>query len=379
MADDCQPWADRAEELADWALLQVNRTDVWGGYWPLARRGTTYTKRDGTLGTFGKTTTRPVPSKRGQVLLGRELLLRHFRATGPEDVLGLHTTAPDNTSRWGAVEIDRHRDDGPDPGLILSAARAWHARLTALRFRPLLTDSNGAGGVHLRVLLSAPVSTPQLFAWLRQLTGDFARLGLTARPEIFPKQGVIAADRFGNWLRLVGRHHTREHWSRVWDGSGWLAGADAVAALLSCTGDSPALIPEITLPPPLPPQPPRPPRDGGSGGLSRRIAAYMARLPNLGEGQGRDDVAYAFATWLIRDLALGEDVALDWLCRWDQGNRPPKGRERLAEILANAGRYGKRPVGCGRGPDPAPAAGTPTIVPGRRPGHYTLRCRLEVG
>jgi hypothetical protein len=378
MADDRRPWADRAEELTDWAERWVVRTDRWGGYRPLHERGKTVTGRNGAKRVLGKSLTHPAyPSDRGKVFLGREQLLRHFRATAPEHVIGLHTTAPDNTSRWGAVEIDRHGDT-PDPDIILAAACTLRVRLLADGFRPLLTDSNGDGGIHLRILLAEPVPTPRLYAWLQRLTDGYRGLGLTARPETFPKQASILPGKCGNWLRLPGLHHTRPHWARVWDGGGWLAVVDAVAALLTYTGDPPALVPDVPPPPRPPHQAFRPPTGSESGTLARRIAAYMARLPNLGEGQGRDDVAYQFATWLIRDLALGLDVALDWLCRWDLGNRPPKGRERLALILTNAGRYGKRPVGCGRGPDPTPAAMTPTIVSGRRPGHYTLRCRLEI-
>jgi hypothetical protein len=33
---------------------------------------------------------------------------------------------------------------------------------------------------------------------------------------------------FGNRLRLPGRHHTREHWSRVWDGGRWREGDEAI-------------------------------------------------------------------------------------------------------------------------------------------------------
>jgi hypothetical protein len=101
----------------------------------------------------------------------------------------------------------------------------------------------------------------------------------------------------------------------------------------------------------------------------------LARLPHLGEGQGRDDVAYRFAAWLVRDLALGDDTALTWLCRWDQDNRPPKGRDRLAQILASAHRYGQRAPGCGR-----EAAGAPgvEVLPTKRRGHYILRGHVEV-
>jgi hypothetical protein len=71
-------------------------------------------------------------------------------------------------------------------------------------------------------------------------------------------------------------------------------------------------------------------------------------LPHLAEGQGRDDVAYRFAAFLARDLALSDDAALDWLMRWDAGNAPAKGEDRLREILTNARLYGTRPLGGGR-------------------------------
>jgi hypothetical protein len=89
----------------------------------------------------------------------------------------------------------------------------------------------------------------------------------------------------------------------------------------------------------------------------------MARLPNLGEGQGRDDVAYHFACFLVRDLSLSDSEALDWLSRWDAHNSPPKGRERLAEILASAHQYGRHAYGCGLN----------TAAPGRRGRRGTHR------
>src|SRR5262249_33576558 len=93
-------------------------------------------------------------------------------------------------------------------------------------------------------------------------------------------------------------------------------------------GDPPELIPEDD---PIP----------------RCVRAYLAKLPNLSEGQGSDDVAYGFAAFLVRDLALPDADALPWLEEWGGGNRPPKGRERLQEILANAQSYGQRAYGSG--------------------------------
>src|SRR5262249_27031654 len=143
-------------------------------------------------------------------------------------------------------------------------------------------DSNGAGGYHLWVLLSSPVPTPLVFAFLRRLTADYAQYDLTARPEHFPKKPYIESDKYGNWLRTPRMHHTRQHLSQLWDGGRWLSGAPAVDFLLSFAGDSPTLVPAA------PPPSPRPTRTVSSskqqrytarGSLSEKIAAYMRRLP----------------------------------------------------------------------------------------------------
>ncbi len=356
-------WAREAEGLARWAWNRYFvRRDVWGGYLPLAERE-----------KHGKTCTRPAVARRGKVFLTLPVLVRHFRGERPEDVVGAHTTSLDNQSLFGTVEVDVHGESGNDPAATLRAVLAWHDALRERGFHPLLWDSNGAGGYHLDVLLVEPVSTPRLYRFVRELVRDYARHGLPVAPETFPKQERLrptpdGKGRYGNWCRLPGRHHTRDHWARVWDGARWLDGAEAAGFMLGLAGDPAALVPD--LPPPTSPGRPRRPHAGGPGGnLSARIAAYQARLPNLAEGQGRDAVAYSFACWLARDLDLADEVCLAWLERWDAGNSPPKGRAALAEILANARRYGRSPIGCGRSP-----AGT-----GRdRRGHVILTRTLEV-
>jgi len=340
-------WVRRAGELARWAWERlVNRADCYGGYRPPEEWGRAFQRRDGTRGKLGPQTTHKRP-----LTLAR--LCRHFHAAGRADLLGLHTTSRDNTSKWGGPEIDWHGPQSTAPSVNLAVALAWYAKLVGLGFRPLLTDSNGAGGYHgPLVLFNQPVPTPLVFAFVGWLVADHARHGLPQPPEIFPKQQQLQPGRYGNWLRLPGQHHTRPHWSRAWNGRSWLEGAAAIDFILSLQGDAPSLIPDglLSVPTPAPAQ--QPPctlsvRRGG-GGLARRIAGYMARLPHLAEGQGRDDVAYHFAAFLTRDLALPGDLALVWLERWDNGNCPPKGRMRLQEIIANAGKYAKRPLGCGR-------------------------------
>jgi hypothetical protein len=279
--------------------------------------------------------------------LTRAILVRHFQAQSRAAIIGLHSGGSDNLGKWGALDIDYHGPTSTSPDVNLRAALRWYGALIRLGFHPLLTDSNGRGGFHLRILLAEQVLADRLFRFLKSLTADHRQLGFPKPPEQFPKQPDVrrCAKGLGNWLRVPGRHHKREHWSRVWDGGRWQTGAEAVDYILTQTGDRSSLLP--LLPEPEPPRRPHAGRSAAPSGLAARIATYMSRLPNLGEGQGRDDIAFRFAAFLSRDLALGDDVALAWLCRWDAGNRPPKGRDRLAEILRNSRQYGQRPVGCG--------------------------------
>lgn len=363
-------WTFRRYELAAWAWERlVNRTDAWGGYRPWEEVGKEYVKANGT-----KDTLKPQTTRKGQLTLSH--LARHFGARDRADLIGLHSTSLENTSLWGAVDIDWHGPTSAPAEVNWIAAHAWYVRRVSLGLHPLLTDSNGVGGFHLRILLAEPVPTPRVFPFLQSLIHDHSRYGICRPPETFPKQPRLCptADgkgQYGNWLRLPGRHPTREHFSRVWDGRCWLTDHPAIDFLLSLRGDSPSL-----LPPEVPPQPPKPPRRvrlaNTEGPLANRIAAYLRRLPNLGEGQGRDDVAFKFAAWLVRDLALAEDVALAWLIRWDLGNNPPKGETVLREILGNALRYGRNPIGFAR-------TTTPSVpVRGRGPGPSLLRCTVEV-
>jgi hypothetical protein len=314
-----------------WSLL-VNRTDVWGRY--------------GEHGTY----TAPAVSRRGAVYLAEADVVRHFLAQGRDDVLGLHTTSPDNLCRWVAADIDKHGDCGNAAAANLVAAVAWHDRAKALGFRPLLTTSNGVGGGNRRIVFREPVGAPLAFSFIRWLLRDHPRHGLPTMPEAFPKQPAVRPGGhgpgcYGNWLRMPGRHHRRDYWSAVWDGRRWLGGAPAVEWLLSVRGDNPGLIPRDAAPKPPPVRPRR--RDvvpGEAGDLGTRIAAYVARVPNLGEGQGRDDNGFRLACFLVRDLALDDGAARPWLEHWDAGNSPPKGDAGITMWLHGAASTGSVPT-----------------------------------
>jgi hypothetical protein len=320
-------WHVRAEELADWALARlVNRSDAWGGYYhdgPVTHRGS----------------------------LSRARLIRHFRARHASDVLGAHTASAANLSRGGALDIDQHGDDPLRAEANRRAALHWYGVLARLGFRPLLYGSNGTGGYHLRVLLAEPSDAARVFYFLRQLTADHRKVGLTKPPEQFPKQADVrqCAKGLGNWIRLPGRHHKCAYWSEVWDGSQWRAGHDAIDHLLALAGDTPELVPDVPTSP-RPPQPAYPvfPRRCASPLMNRyldqRAAAYLDKLPSgKRAGEGRDDDGFRLACFLARDLGLADHQILPWLEQWDAKNAITKGKERLGQLLHNAHLYGRHP------------------------------------
>jgi hypothetical protein len=349
-------WHDRADEIADWYLARlVNRRDACGAYY----QGGQVTRR---------------------VTVTHDLLARHCKGSTASDIIGAHTADANNQSKGGALDIDQHGDDWARAEANRLAALHWYNVLVRMGFHPLFVSSNGKGGYHLRVLLAEAIDAARVFHFLRRLTADHRAVGLDKPPEQFPKQPDVrkCAKGMGNWIRLPGRHHKRAYWSEIWDGSRWLAGDAAIDFLLALASDDPALVPDVPPPAPPPPTPQRTSRvHAASDNLSARIAAYLRRLPNLSEGQGRDDVAYQFAAWLVRDLALVDAIALDWLERWDAGNSPPKGREALAVICKNVRAYGQRALGSGLQTEQKRSG--VQIIPSRRAGHYTLRLRVEIG
>jgi hypothetical protein len=221
-------WYERASELADWAMTRlVNRTDVWGRY--VRRVG------DDVTQAF----TVPFRDERGKTFLDLDSLRKHFRTRQPAGQLGVHSASSEMTSRWLAIDIDRHDPDDQwsvTPEGNLSAALGWYQTLVEQGLDPILMDSNGIGGFHLLVVFAEPMSTRSVHDFGTRLIADFARRGLDQQPELFP--GKPSWDHYGDWLRLPGRHHTRPHYTRVWNDephadSKWLVGTDAIDRLLA--------------------------------------------------------------------------------------------------------------------------------------------------
>jgi hypothetical protein len=161
-------------------------------------------------------------------------LLRHFRATGRTDVIGLHVASPDNTCRFGFAEWDNHEGSDEKHRKNSREAKALHRSLVRDGFRPLLVKY-GNGSYHLWVPFRCPVPADVLRDFL---------VGLDAGDEVFPKSGDVRKTKkgVGNWVRLFGKHHSRDRWAEVWDGERWLRGHRAIDHILTLKGDDPKLI-----------------------------------------------------------------------------------------------------------------------------------------
>jgi hypothetical protein len=150
----------------------------------------------------------------------------------------LHSSSADHTSRWLAFDIDRHDPD--DLSVTsednLGAALQIYHRLQSQGFDPLLLDSNGFGGFHILAIFDSAKETRSLHAFAMRMLGNHETLGLDQPPEIFP--GEPRWEHYGDWLRLFGRHHSQDHYTRVWNGEPimeetWLVGYDAIDRILA--------------------------------------------------------------------------------------------------------------------------------------------------
>src|SRR5262249_9090221 len=118
--------------------------------------------------------------------LSRDKLIRHFRATDTNDIIGVYAYDADKKGKWVAIDIDAH-DDQADPEANRRYAVHLYLNLGRLGFTPLLYESNGKGGFHLWALLSGPVTAAVLHRFGNWLVRDHREHGFDKPPEVFPK------------------------------------------------------------------------------------------------------------------------------------------------------------------------------------------------
>src|SRR5215203_1278456 len=312
-------WKSQTDELAAWAMERlVNRRDVWGQY---------TLKPDGDVGVF----TLPVKERRGagsdMVTLNK--LRRHFSGTAVSHLIGLHAASDQGSCKWFAVDVDLHNEtivNSDEQALAnLAACLAWCKELRKHFMDPCLIDSNGVGGFHLLVLLDRAYPAADVYKFVSSLRIGFEKHGLPKKPEIFPSKPETGGDKLGNWLRLPGRHHSRGHFSRIWnfDKEGeWLEGADAVEALLSLRT---AALPQLCAKPAKETRP----RRAASVYRKPRVCVDLDRvLAKYDEWQGqRDQIGPPIpgALNFMHELAKIADIAIfTSRCSLDNGGDEPR-------------------------------------------------------
>ncbi len=227
-----QEWVRYSDALADWAMDRlVNRRDVWSQY----------TIKDGKI----RVVMLPVPARRklGTDMVTTTKLKRHFAGKSPGHLIGLHSISDHSTCKWFAIDVDLHDDSVPNADEIaqanFSACLEWAERLRTMGMDPLLLDSNGAGGYHIWVFLDKEYPLDAVYDLADGVRSDWEELGLERKPEQFPPKREVGPGDLPYTLRAPGRHHTRPHYSRVWnfDAVGgeneWLEGGDAIELMLA--------------------------------------------------------------------------------------------------------------------------------------------------
>ena len=226
-----EEWQRYSGHLAEWAMERlVNRRDVWSQY----------TLRNGEVGVVML----PIKERRGtgadMVTLNK--LKRHFAGRAVSHLIGLHAISDHKTAKWFAVDIDLHDENIVNSGEValanFTAAFEWSTRLRGQGFDPLLIDSNGVGGYHVITLLDDEYPLADVYDFVDELRSDYESFGLPRKPEIFPPKRDVDKDDLPYALRVFGRHHTRHHYSRVWNfdsigDNDWLEGGEAIEAILA--------------------------------------------------------------------------------------------------------------------------------------------------
>lgn len=235
-----EEWQRYADQLALWAMEHlVNRRDVWSQY----------TLRNGEISVVML----PVKERRaaGTDMVTLNKLRRHFAGRAVSHLIGLHSISDHSTAKWFAIDVDLHDESAANAGEIadtnFSAVMEWASRLRERNLDPIVMDSNGVGGYHLWVLLDNEYPLADVYDFADGVRSDWKELGLPRKPEIFPPKREVADDDLPYTLRLPGRHHTRPHYTRVWnfDSVGendWLEGGEAIEAILSA---NPAALPVV--------------------------------------------------------------------------------------------------------------------------------------
>lgn len=261
-----EEWIRYAPELAEWAMKRlVNRRDVWSQY----------TIKNDRVGVVML----PIKERRklGTDMVTITKLERHFAGKAPNHLIGLFSISDHSTCKWFAVDIDLHDESVANADEIVEANRAalfaWANKLRAQGMDPMVMDSNGVGGYHLWVLLDKEYPLADTYDFADALRSDWQDFGLERKPEIFPPKRVVGPDDLPYTLRLPGRHHSRPHYTRIYnfeftDETEWLDGGEAIEAMLATR---PSKLPKLKKSKSKEPAPKPAKKKKATGGMRPRV------------------------------------------------------------------------------------------------------------
>jgi hypothetical protein len=225
-----EEWQRYSDKLAEWAMERlVNRRDVWSQY----------TLKNGRVAVVML----PIKERRkaGTDMVTLNKLKRHFAARAVSHLIGLHSISDHQTAKWFAIDVDLHDENVPNADELklanFAACLEWSRKLREAHLDPILMDSNGVGGFHIWVLLDREYPLADVYDYVSDIRSNWEALGLPRKPEVFPPKRAVEEDDLPYTLRLPGRHHTRLHYTRVWNfdsfgDNDWLEGGEAIEALM---------------------------------------------------------------------------------------------------------------------------------------------------
>jgi hypothetical protein len=227
-----EEWLRYSDRLAEWTMAHlVNRRDVWSQY----------IVKNGEVGVVML----PVKERRksGAEMVTMNKLRRHFSGRAISHLIGLHSISDHSTCKWFAIDIDLHDETVADADEVavnnLAAAMEWSGKLRELGMDPIVFDSNGVGGYHIWTLLDREYPLEYIYNFADELRSNWEELGLPRKPEIFPPKPHVEKDDLPYGLRLPGRHHYRQYYSRVYNfdalegDNEWLEGGEAIEVMLA--------------------------------------------------------------------------------------------------------------------------------------------------
>lgn len=230
---EADAWHDGAPKLARWAEDRLlNRDDAYRRYLPLGER--TVVRKSGGI--------RPTELMRGRPTL--DILERHFRGEGVDDLVGLHIVSRQATCKACWLLVPSHGTDSGAYGSSRAAHYIYTAALTQQirkeRVDVLWFDDHAGGGQRIVVLFSCPVPAERAYGVAQGLRSA-ASMGYGCHvvrhlPGLKPQQTFYRdGARTGEAARLPGCRPDGAVWSRVWhfERRRWLAGREAVDAILA--------------------------------------------------------------------------------------------------------------------------------------------------